>query len=520
MVKTIRVLIVEDSKDDAFLIIEGLKEGGYAPDAERVENCNEMKLALSEKTWDIVIADYNLPHFSAPEALSVLHDFKLDLPFIVVSGEIGEDIAVEIMKLGAHDYLMKGKLKRLNAAVEREIKEAVIRTERKKALQELKKTKEQLLKEVEFKNTLMQSTPMFFVAINSKGRTLFINKSMLEALNYTEDEVLDRDYITTFVPEDERVNLERVFDRLLVSHAPTFNENHIVAKSGKKYFVEWHGAPIFDEKGNFDYFFGVGLDITKRIRVEDELRGLKENLEVAVIKKAKELMEVKDKVTRFEKLAILGKLAGIVAHELRTPLGVIKNSVYFMKSKLEKINVDEKITNQLDVIDAEVCVSDRIIEDILTFARIKEPQIEGVDVKELIKAAINKVVISEEIQIILKIQKDLPQVLVDKEHMVLVFLNIITNALQSMEAGGNLTLGAYENEDYIEIEIADTGVGIPKVNLNKIFDPLYTTKIRGTGLGLSVCQSIVNLHKGKIKVESEEDKGTIFRVSLPSKQNS
>ena len=188
-----------------------------------------------------------------------------------------------------------------------------------------------------------------------------------------------------------------------------------------------------------------------------------------------------------------------------------------MKNKLEALKVDEKIKNHLDIIDAEVCVSDRIIEDILTFAKIKEPVISGYDVETLIKEVTSKIIMPENIKVILKIQKNLPKILVDKEHMLLVFSNIVTNALQAMQEGGKLFLTAYRSGDFAEIEIADTGMGIPKINLKKIFEPLFTTKIRGTGLGLSVCQSIVSLHKGIIKVTSEEGKGTTFSVRLPLK---
>ncbi len=126
----LRVLIVEDSESDAALAVRFLVKAGYAVSYERVETAEEMRAALSSQSWEVVISDYNLPQFDAPASLAVLKESGLDIPFIIVSGTVGEETAVAMMKLGAHDYLMKGKLARLAPAVEREIREAKIRAER------------------------------------------------------------------------------------------------------------------------------------------------------------------------------------------------------------------------------------------------------------------------------------------------------------------------------------------------------------------------------------------------------
>lgn len=139
MSKPLRVLIVEDSEDDALFLLHELRKGGYTVTSERVDTAPAMSAALEKRAWDVVIADYVMPHFSAPDALILLKGKGVDLPFIVVSGKIGEDIAVATMKAGAHDYLMKGNLKRLVAAVERELREAVERRERRRAEESLRR---------------------------------------------------------------------------------------------------------------------------------------------------------------------------------------------------------------------------------------------------------------------------------------------------------------------------------------------------------------------------------------------
>src|SRR5918998_5883410 len=138
----LRVLIVEDSEDDAELIVNEIEQGGYDLISERVETPSAMNAALDKEQWDIIIADYNLPSFSAPAALTLLKEKALDLPFIIVSGSIGEDIAVAAMKAGAHDYLMKSNLARLVPAIERELREAIERHKRREAEQALRENEE------------------------------------------------------------------------------------------------------------------------------------------------------------------------------------------------------------------------------------------------------------------------------------------------------------------------------------------------------------------------------------------
>jgi signal transduction histidine kinase len=140
----IRLLIVEDSEDDATLLLHELRRGGYTPASERVDTAEAMAEALARQSWDVIVSDYSMPKFSAPAALAELKKTGLDIPFIVVSGKIGEDTAVAVMKAGAHDYIMKGNLARLLPAIAREIQEAKLRQARRQAEEELRVSREQL----------------------------------------------------------------------------------------------------------------------------------------------------------------------------------------------------------------------------------------------------------------------------------------------------------------------------------------------------------------------------------------
>ncbi len=145
----IRVLIVEDSEDDALLLLRELKKGGYEPKFRRVDTPEAMEKAIVSEPWDIVIADYAMPRFNGLAALKILQDKGPDIPFILTSGTVGEDTAVKAMKAGAHDYIMKDNLTRLVSAVERELKEAEVRRSRREAEDELRSTKEFLRLQIE-----------------------------------------------------------------------------------------------------------------------------------------------------------------------------------------------------------------------------------------------------------------------------------------------------------------------------------------------------------------------------------
>lgn len=264
-----------------------------------------------------------------------------------------------------------------------------------------------------------------------------------------------------------------------------------------------------------DSFDKMTEEISTLIQKEKELT-LAEREEAKKLEKAyKELKEMQDRLIRSEKLAALGKLAGSVSHELRNPLGVIRNSVFFLRMKLGKLLEDPKIKKHLDILDEEVNTSDRIITDTLTFGRIKEPQLAKSNINDAIKDSLARIEVPENIELSTQLKSDLPETLADSNQLQQVFSNIILNAVQAMPKGGKLTIASITINKSIIVEISDTGEGIPKENLDKIFEPLFSTRPKGTGLGLSICQSIIEMHKGTIEVESELGKGTKFTVTLP-----
>jgi len=248
----------------------------------------------------------------------------------------------------------------------------------------------------------------------------------------------------------------------------------------------------------------------------DVLKDTNVELEKRVQDRTRALKDAEEKLIRTEKLAVIGKLAGSIAHELRTPLGVLKNAVYFLNMKL-KGSGDEKVNKHLRIMEDEIHVSDRIISDILTFGRVKEPEREETDINQVILQALSKVDIPENIKVTTQLDNDLPRLHIDNIQVEQVFSNLLLNAIQSMESGGEMVIRTHMAGGSVEGQVIDTGVGIPEENIPKIFEPLFSTKVTGTGLGLSICKNIVDMHKGQIHVYSRVGEGTSVTVKLPIK---
>ncbi len=229
-----------------------------------------------------------------------------------------------------------------------------------------------------------------------------------------------------------------------------------------------------------------------------------------------ELRDSQEQLVRKERLAVLGELAGGVSHELRNPLGAIKNAAYFLNMALKKPEPEVKET--LEILDREVDTSERIISDLLGFARVRPPTLRRVDINEIVQKAISRLTVPESVEMVTQLDEAVPKVLGDPDQLGQVFGNIIRNAIQAMPEGGQLTARTEApSPEWVVVSVADTGVGIPDENLSKLFQPLFTTKAKGIGLGLATSKGLVEAHGGIIEVESEVGKGSTFTVRMPIK---
>ncbi len=255
-------------------------------------------------------------------------------------------------------------------------------------------------------------------------------------------------------------------------------------------------------------------EVARRKMAEDSMRELNEALEAKVRERTKQLLDAQEELVRKEKLALLGQVADTVGHELRNPLGVMNNAVYFLQTVLA--DADGTTREYLDIIKDEIGEAERIVSDLLDAVRTKPPRQAAVDVAEVIGQTLRKCDIPASISIKLDIPQTLSPVYADPMHLHQVFWNLITNAVEAMPEGGMLGIRAEEGPGQaLRISITDSGSGIAPENLHKLFQPLFTTKVRRVGLGLVVVKNLTQVNGGNVEVESEPGKGSVFTVTLP-----
>lgn len=251
----------------------------------------------------------------------------------------------------------------------------------------------------------------------------------------------------------------------------------------------------------------------------EELQSTTEELEAA----NEEIRTTQEELVQKEKLAAVGQLASGVGHELRNPLGVIKNAAYYIK-KSKIGTADPKLAKHLDIMEREINNSNKIISDLLNFSQTRLPELIPADVNEVIEEAMSVANIPGNVLVNRNLTSGLPKPAIDRDQIKQVFLNMMLNACQAMPQGGELKISSRlhkaglkiegQAKDCLEIEFADTGTGIAPGNLKKIFDPFFTTKAKGIGLGLAVSKGIIEKHQGDIEIKSELNKGATFIIKL------
>ena len=258
------------------------------------------------------------------------------------------------------------------------------------------------------------------------------------------------------------------------------------------------------------------------LSAQTELQQWNSELESRVQERTRDLREAQERLIAQEKLAALGQMASVVGHELRNPLAVMNNSVYFLKTKLVgaagKTGLDPKLDKHLHILETEIVKSNAIIRDVLDFSRNRALNASLHNMDELAEKAIERIQFPAGVALQKSLGLNGTRVMVDEDEIRQVLVNLMENACQAMTSGGTLAVGTRAQGDMIQIDIADTGCGIPQEHLNKIFAPFFTTKSRGTGLGLAVVKKIIERHHGAIDVQSRVGEGTVFSIRLPVHQ--
>jgi PAS domain S-box-containing protein len=378
---------------------------------------------------------------------------------------------------------------------------------------ERKRVEEQL---THLSNAVKMSTDSIVIS-DLEAKIIEVNEATLKMYGADDKkDLIGKASLELIAPEEREKALESMREVLQKGYVKE-REYHIITKDGSKVFVEMNVALMKDVAGKPIGFVAISRDITERKRMEEALRCANAGLQVANM----ELRRAQEQLVRSERLAAIGQLAGGVGHELRNPLGAIKNAVYYIKGKVIKSELAQKeprVMEFLNIMDDEINACAKIINDLLGFSRVGKPSVSPTQIKHVIEDALSHTPIPENIEVVKKLDTELPQVEIDASQIQQVLVNMISNAVQAMPEGGKLIIGAREKEGFLEVRIADTGCGIPQEAIGKIFDSLFTTKAKGIGLGLAVCKTIIDRHEGKIEVKSQVGKGTTFIIRLPLKR--
>ena len=353
-------------------------------------------------------------------------------------------------------------------------------TERKESEEALRETKDYLHNLLNYANTPV------IVWDNEQKISLFNNA--FEALTgYKKGSMLGRSIDVLFPPLQKTEILETI-ERAMAGEKWQSVEVPILCKDGETRIALWNSANVQDKAGNIVATIAQGQDITERKRLQEAL-------------------------LKSERLAAIGQLASAVGHEIRNPLGVIKNSAYFLNMMLKDV-ADEKVVKHLKILEKEVNSANLIISDLLDFARKKPLTLVKTDLNETVKNTLSKITVPENIKVEVKLG-EISKMLLDEERVQRVCHNLILNAVQAMPEGGKLAIQTTKQDDSAKLIVRDTGVGIPKEIVPRLFTPLFSTKAKGIGLGLVICKQIVEGHDGNITVDSRVGEGSTFTVKLP-----
>ncbi len=525
---SLATLIVDDSEDDAALIVRELRRGGYDVAYERVDNAGAMHTALAAKTWDVVIADYAMPRFSGPAALRLVKDSGLDLPFILVSGIIGEESGIEAMRSGAHDFLTKHNLSRLVPAVERELKEAAARREQRNA--------EETVRE---QAALIELAHDAIIVLDLEQRIVLWNRGAEQTYGWTKDEALGK-----HAPTLLQTRFPTPFDAIgstLLRDGQWEGELTHIRRDGQKIEVTTRWAVQRDRNGKPVGTLEINRDITLRKRAEEELAKYLGHLEEQVRARTSELTLANQKLEKeiadrtlaekaLQKTADelarsnqeLEQFAYAASHDLQEPLRAVSGFVQLLRDRYRN-KLDDRADEYIGfAVDGARRMS-QLIADLLEYSRAgrQDRELGETDAAENLRRALTNLRISiDESRAVITCDL-LPKVRGDPIQLTLLFQNLIGNAIKFARTGipPEVHVGVRPGQNDWTFWVRDNGIGIAAEHHEQIFTIFRrlhsSTEYPGTGVGLAICRKIVERHGGRIWVESDTGQGSTFFFTIP-----
>jgi signal transduction histidine kinase len=470
--ESLKILLLEDSDTDAELAERFLRRAGSPFVLRRVETESDFIRELQSFQPDIILADYTLPEYDCLSALRLAVEQSPDTPFIVVSGSIGDERAVEVLKLGATDYVLKDRMQRLPAAIERAHQGALEAIERRRAEVSLQQEKE-------FVTGILEAAENLIAVLDSAGEVVRVNNAFEQMMRTRNGESLDK----------IRILAAEVLAGRLSRQEMILPEDN----GSRRLIILWHGSVMRRADGSPEFVVMTGTDLT-------EMRSLESEIEQS------------------RRVDSLGRMAATVAHEFNNVLMAIRPSVELLR---RKPNDPQTVRQSSERIAGAVARGERIAEEVMRFTRPAVPTLQQIEIGRWLAGFSDEIrgFVGERIVLdLIPHTRDL-QVFADVRQIAQVFTNLAANARDAMNGAGRLTIAVDELEEngrtLVHITFTDNGGGIRADLLSTIFEPLFTTKRAGTGLGLTVSHQIVTTHGGRIFAESEMERGTTFHILLP-----
>jgi len=486
MDKVLRVLIVEDSESDAYMLLRELRRGGYSPQFERVETNDELKAALARDAWDLVLSDYAIPGFGAVAAASLVAKSGLDIPFIVVSGAVGEEEAAEVMKAGAHDFILKRNLKRLLPAIDRETCAADARSA-------VRSANAQLDRERVLLRQLMEGTPDTICFKDADRRYTHVNDAECLLLGAARREDVLGKTVDRFVPAKLAQARRALEEKVLASGNPEVDYvETFVGPNGVARWICSTVAPIRGSRDQIVGLVGIGRDITEAKRQEK----------------------------------MKSEFIATVSHELRTPLASILGAIGVLAGKTSE--TADSASGLLAVAHRNCHRLVHIVNDILDIEKLEAGKMvyeqKPFDVCALVEQTIEaNRCFAQNHGVYLRLEPPLEQALSfgDANRLGQAITNLVSNAVKFSPRGGEVVIAVVSADDDVRISVRDYGSGIPDDYKSRVFEKFVqvdasdTRAKGGTGLGLPIAKQIILHLGGDLWIEDAPGGGSVFLVTLP-----
>lgn len=485
----IRLLIVDDSERDAAVAVRELRRGGFDTTHHRVDTGVALRAALDEQSWDVVISDFHMPELTGHEALRIVRERSRDVPFIVLSGVIGEELAVELLKAGADDYVLKDRSFRLCLAVDRALRDAGERVSRRRIEEELRASEERFRTLVDSMDDLVFTVDRAGKVDGFYGRAPHLPGAPVRGLGVSVAELFGTEH---------RAALEGALERALRGEPAAYECAAELPRGARHYIVRLSARRSVG--GEVVGLVGVAHDVTAQKEVQAQLAAA-------------------------DRMASIGLLAAGVAHEINGPLSVVlANADVALETVREGAGISPPL--EAELLDIQECAHRvrRIVRDLGLFSRSPEDHVGPVDVRQVLDVTLR--LTEHQMRHRARLVKDygeVPLVVANDARLGQVFLNLIMNAIQAIPEEradeSEVRLSTRTGPDgSVVVEVRDTGAGMSEAVLARLFTPFFTTKPVGfgTGLGLSICHRIVTGIGGTIVAESKTGEGSTFRVTLPA----